>query len=87
MTTRSGIVRDIWLHICREGGKWTPDEIAEEFSMSRKKVALTMHNMASRNGSLQRYTQSNRAHFGVTKDCMIPLGISLAELENAVALK
>lgn len=84
---RNGLVREIWLHICREGGKWTPEEIAARFDLPRQKAALTMHNMAGRCGSLQRFKQGGRAQFGVTKDCKVPQGLSLDELVSIGAIR
>ena len=84
--TRTGLARDIWLYICREGGRWSPDEIAARFSLPRQQAALAMHNMAGRVGSLRRYKDRGRTRFGVTTECKVPHGVSLAELAAAGAI-
>lgn len=81
---RNGDVRQVWLRLCKEGGKWTPDEVAGFLRKPRDGVARMMHNMASRAGQLKRYKEpGNRCSFGVTVDCEIPFGITVRELADA----
>lgn len=84
---RTGIAKDIWLHICGEGGTWTPDEIAARFDLPRQAAALTMHRMAARIGTLKQYSASRGTKFGVTPECKVPQGISLAELAKVGAIR
>jgi hypothetical protein len=77
------IGKAIWLHIVSEGGTWTPDEICEEFNMERKRTALMLHNMAQRD-HLSHTKVKGRAHFGVKNDCVIPYGVTMAELLEAL---
>lgn len=79
-----GLLKDVWLHICREGGKWTPEEIAQHVGEPREKVARLMHNMTRRGSQLRRYKADNgRAQFGVTAECVIPAGLTVKELASA----
>jgi predicted transcriptional regulator len=84
---RTGIHKAIWLHICHEGGAWTPDEIAEEFGMDRQKANVLMQNMVARQGSLKRFKVEGRSAFGVTKECAIPAGLTVADLRTAGAME
>lgn len=80
---RNGLARRIWLLICSEGGKWAPEEIAEEFNVPRQVAALAMHNMTRRTGALNRTKAKGRAKFGVTRDCTIPHGITVEQIMEA----
>lgn len=76
----TGFARGIWLHIAKEGGTWTPDEIAQQFNVPRQTAALAMHNLTTRAKSLTRYKDRGRAKFGVTRVCRIPYGLTVQEL-------
>ena len=77
---RNGLAKQIWLYIVKEGGRWTPEEIADQFGVPRQIAALAMHNMTSRTGALLRVKVRGRAKFGVTQACTIPHGVRLNEL-------
>jgi hypothetical protein len=77
---RTGIQKAIWLHICREGGPWTPEEIAARFSISRQSANVTMQNMTTRGKHLRRFRVNKRTAFGVTLGCNVPLGVTLQEI-------
>lgn len=84
---RTGMARAIWMHVCREGGKWTAQEIAQHLGQPRQKVSLTMHRMATHMGSLRRYSTNRPTKFGVTSACKVPQGVSLDDLASLGALR
>lgn len=85
---RTGISRRIWLFICENGGTWTPDAIAMQFGIERQAANVTMQNMVARGASLQRFrSHSGRACFGITKDCQVPAGVTVADLKRIGALE
>jgi hypothetical protein len=77
---RTGMQKAIWLHILREGGAFTPDEIAQAFNIGRQRANVMLQNMASRSGSLKRYRVDGKAAFGVTGACALPAGVTMDEL-------
>ena len=79
---RNGLASRIWLHICKEGGMWAPEEIAQQFDISRQHAALTMHNMARRGGLLHRDKLRGRARFCVKPHCVTPQGITKEQLTD-----
>lgn len=79
---KTGVVKDIWLHICKEGGMWTPDEIAQEFGMPRETARVVMTSMQRRSGLLTTHKASNRVSFGVTAECRLPVGVTVKELAS-----
>lgn len=81
MTDRkTGVVKDIWLHICKEGGRWTPEEIAQELGLPRESARVVMTSMQRRQGALTVTKNSNRLSFGVTADCKVPMGVTVRDL-------
>lgn len=82
---KEGYVRTIWLHLCKEGGMWTPAEVAPLVNLGREHVARVMHNMVARGGQLVRKKVNGRCQFGVTQDCSIPYGITVRQLIDAGA--
>lgn len=80
---RTGLSKRIWLHLLKEGGLFTPDELAQEFGAPRQIVALAMHNMVGRSGALHKVKVGNRAKFGVTQTCALPYGLTLEDLAQA----
>lgn len=81
---KNGNVRAIWLCLAKGGGRWTPDEVAEAVNHPRKWVAQAMHNMTLRQGQLTRYKGAGgRCSFGVTAECIIPVGITVRDLADA----
>lgn len=76
----------IWLHMCREGGRWTPEEMAVVLNKPREPVARKLHTMAGKMKQLKRYKERGRAVFGVTPECLIPFGITVKELAEVGVL-
>lgn len=83
---KQGYVRVIWLHLCKEGGWWTPMEVAPLIDMPHEKAARVMHNMVARANQLKRGKVNGRVQFGVTPDCSVPFGITVRELAEAGAI-
>jgi hypothetical protein len=83
-TYREGPSKDIWLHICTNGGRWTVDEIAEQFNLHRGKANHFLQEMTYRRGQLVRFhAPSGRVSFGVTKECAVPFGVTIRDLASA----
>jgi hypothetical protein len=82
----TGASREIWLLMCKEGGRWTPEEMAEALNKSRHPTARKMHTMAGKMKQLKRFKEKGRALFGVTSDCLIPFGITVKELAEVGVL-
>lgn len=82
----NGIQKKIWLHICKEGGKWSVEETAQSLNLEKSRCNTAMHNMASRASMLVRsYDDRGRTVFGVTADCTVPFGMTVDEIAGALA--
>lgn len=83
MNGRTGQTRTLWLRMMAEGGRWAATELADACGeSSARKVAQSLNRMGAA-GALKRFekqVKGDRLKFGVTKDCTVPYGITLADL-------
>jgi predicted ArsR family transcriptional regulator len=88
MSRNNGTTRDVWLRMLADGGRSaTANEIAEEMSIRAMAVAQSLCRMAA-GGMAKRYKMGRRnVVFGVTADCKVPKGITIAELAQVGVLK
>lgn len=79
--------KQIWLLMLREGGRWSIGETIEAAGLRAAKQTVPM--MAS-TGSLVRFEKEkkgDRIRYGVTKNCKVPTGVTLAELMEVGVVK
>ena len=76
----AGLVKKMWLHIAKEGGRWTPEEIAIALGENKEVVNRALHSMAGRRRCLSKIAIKGKPKFGVTEDCVIPRGITVKEM-------
>jgi predicted ArsR family transcriptional regulator len=87
MSRNNGTTREVWLRMLADGGRSTANEIAEDLSICSMGVAQSLCRMAA-GGMAKRYETGRRnVVFGVTRDCKVPRGVSLADLMTVGVLK
>lgn len=69
-----------WLHMLREGGLWTVPELVTVCGLQRDTFRNHLARWTEAGCAVKRGTK-----FGVTPACKIPHGITLAELQDALA--
>lgn len=76
-----GVTKRIWLHMLREGGRWDADEVADLVKGKRPAVVKGLNAMATC-GSVKKFSKvaGKRVQFGVTPDCKIANGVTIAEI-------
>lgn len=80
----SDLTKTAWLALLREGGWWTPRELAEHLglakgSIDRKDLTPCLRGMAI-NGSVNKRKDDAGTHYAVLPGCMVPRGISVGEV-------
>jgi hypothetical protein len=86
---QNGQTKAVWLLIAREGGRWSVREVTDTLGDDFDSVSQGLHRMAQL-GCLTHYprtTQRNRVTFGVTAQCKVPQGVTLADLLAIGVLK
>lgn len=74
----------VWLTVAEGGGHWTIPEMARAMpTMSAVGIKSSVEQMIA-NGSLIEYAN---AEYGVTYDCTIPRGLTVAEVLRAAGDK
>lgn len=85
-----GMTRSIWLHLLREGGRWSTAEIALALKLNPKRVMTILLNMV-RTNAVQRWEKTpspkSRVRYGVTSTCAIPQGVTLADVVELAVVK
>ena len=79
---RTGVVRESWLLMLREGGHWSSKELNDRFGYDIHTVLLGM----VAKGYAAKYGAGHDTRFGVTRSCKVPTGVTLSELSEAGAL-
>lgn len=89
MTVRIGNNKRMWLHLLAEGGRWSIAEIAEATHMNAGAVGSGLYRMTLQGMVTQHPTSRGRARteFGVSLACKVPLGVTLAELQQIGVLQ
>lgn len=86
MNERTGISREIWLLMAKEGGRWSTAELTEKTTYDRMGMAGCIASMV-RGGILRQFDapagKRHRYEFGVTAACRVPQGVTLADLVGA----
>lgn len=82
---KSHIVRDAWLLMLKEGGRWSTTEIRTRLGM--EDLARSFHGnifSMARNGYATRYEPEagkyRGAKYGVTLGCKVPLGVTVKQI-------
>jgi hypothetical protein len=81
--------KKLWLHMLTEGGRWTSAEAADFLCIDQWSARALLNAMVAA-GSLKRFepAEGSRANsFGVTSECRVPMGVTLAELAAIGILK
>lgn len=79
MAQRNGIVKDAWMHMLKDGGRWTAAEIKEQFG---RDIHATLNRMAAQGYAVQFGDGRNRVKYGVTPDCKVPIGVTINDLQE-----
>lgn len=75
--------RRIWLWLCTQGGKWTAREVSQRIGVDSQKVFRAVHAMARRE-LIAQYPPaegSRYKRYAVTGTCLVPMGLSVAEVQ------
>lgn len=83
---KTGIVRQLWLHLLAEGGYSTKAELAAEIQVEGKRVDGLLDQLASR-GFCQKYRNPDRKNgvgYGVTLSCKVPNEVTVKDILAAV---
>jgi hypothetical protein len=78
-----------WLHILKEGGRWTTGEMSEVLGTDHCNSRGFLNSMVAA-GSLKRFEPTEpggKITFGVTVDCRVPMGVTLADLMQIGVVK
>jgi hypothetical protein len=70
----------LWIRMLTEGGRWKAKELADVGGENYGRALTAMYQV----GSVKRFAFGV---YGVTLDCKIPVGVTLAELVQAGAIK
>lgn len=73
----------MWLHILREGGRWTMAELQAALPQLRTRNVSAFLATMKAGGYLQRHRRSDQPRcfsYGVSSSCKVPQGIVLQEL-------
>jgi ribosomal protein L13E len=82
MSDQRASTKAIWMHLLREGGRWSVREVAKAL---KSDAVLTSQNMMKMRAneylvSFPRTRHKNGVAFGVTKECKVPRGFTVEEL-------
>ena len=80
----TGTTRTLWLHMLKEGGRWTATELAAETRTDRRQADRLLRQMATIGHAVK--FEGEPSSFGVTPDCRVPREVTLADLHRAEAL-
>lgn len=73
----------VWLMMLREGGRWSAAEVGARIGMDQSQVANNLRAM-EQFGTLKRWDRgdkpTDRVRFGVTPECTIPRGVTVADI-------
>lgn len=77
----SGTSRTLWLWLRARGGHWTVQEVAARTGLDSQEVFRSLHAMSRRRLVEQVAPEPGqlRKRYGVTDDCLVPLGITVRE--------
>ena len=84
-----GIYKAAWLLMLRDGGRWKPAEIARLIApQGNVHVARILSGMV-KSGMVRRFVTEGKGQgkYGVTMQCCLPMGVTLAELVEAGAVQ
>lgn len=77
-----------WL-VLAQGGWWKASEVGEEIEaeVDTRTLHNRLHVMAARNGNAVKRGNYPHTEYAVTQGCKPPLGLTLAQILEAVAAK
>lgn len=78
--------KQLWLWLHSHPGFWTAQQVAQRTGADGAAVFTALHEMARPKRGLVQQTPpepgERRKRYGVTADCQVPTGITLAELQK-----
>lgn len=76
--------RTLWLWLHERGGYWTCEEIARRTGYASINIFRALHDMARRHliEQVDPSPGERRKRYGVSGDCLVPLGIKVGEMEG-----
>lgn len=78
-----GLSRTVWLHLLKEGGRWTSAEVSKMLKLDAKRVSTVLSNMAD-SGAVVRFAKGesskSRVRFAVTSACNVPRDVSISQV-------
>ncbi len=87
----ASFTKDVWFLLGKEGGWWSLSEILArldaDYSRREYNPRAIIANMAQRHLLCKRHTPETGATYGVTRTCMIPRNLTLAEIEQLVGIR
>jgi hypothetical protein len=86
MSTETGVVARMWLHMLSKGGRWGVAEMMQVTGLQRRRADTLINLMALRE-QVVKYPDASRANgvaFGVTLGCKPPTQVRLSEILNAI---
>lgn len=79
----STTVARTWMVIAR-GGRWTPSEVIKELPSEKPKAVESAVEQMADGGFLTPYDGGT---YGVTHDCLVPRGVTVAEVLQVTGAK
>ncbi len=82
MTQEPKPTKTLWLRMLAEGGRWKSAEAGEALAMDQWSARALLNSMVAAGSAVrfEPFGESTTYTFGVTINCKIPQGITLAEL-------
>ena len=80
------IHRATWLHMLKEGGRWSARELADELGHDSDKVRNALVTLFQ-GDAVKRYSvpgHFSASNYGVTDDCVAPKFVTIKELSEAL---
>jgi hypothetical protein len=87
MKADEGVTVRAWLHLAREGGRWSAAELGKCIGRDSGATLQLLKSM-SRSSHVRKYDLPNRrVEFGITAACKVPRDVTLAELGQSGAIR
>jgi hypothetical protein len=85
----SGTRKTLWLWLRERGGHWTVQDIARRTGMESAEIFRAVHAMTRRQlvEQLDAAPGEHRKRYGVTDDCLVPLGLTVHEATTGLKTK
>ncbi len=82
MSESTSVPKLVWLHILKEGGRWSTSDIRKATNEDGTLISQAVKDMSD-NGYLIRYDRKafgEALAYGVTAACKVPRGVTIADL-------